>query len=119
MDFDTGALKGCQIRTQSRSDCPLMGQIRDFFSSKYTVYLNLIWKSPGFVLFGANLTHFVQKSDIPDGCRINNMCYFILCFLCDGLGFYLTFCRSEDLIQGVSMYKEIRKNIYYKIYKER
>ena len=31
------------------------------------MYWNLIWKSPGFVPFGANLTHFVSKSGDPAG----------------------------------------------------
>ena len=30
------------------------------------MYLNLIWKSPEFVPFGANLAHFSSKSDMPD-----------------------------------------------------
>ena len=30
------------------------------------MYWNLIWKSPGFVPFGANLTHFVPKSYYSD-----------------------------------------------------
>ena len=51
-----------------------MGQIRDFFQIRF----KYIWltepnelksdleKSPGFVPFWANLTHFVVKPDIPD-----------------------------------------------------
>ena len=30
------------------------------------IYWNLTWKSPGFVPFGANLTHFEAKPTIPD-----------------------------------------------------
>ena len=55
---------------------PQMGQIRDFFRSDFStfgsmsrsmsqIYWNLIWKSPRFVLFGANLTHLDHNSDIP------------------------------------------------------
>ena len=34
--------------------------------SRYSqMYWNLIWKSPGFVPFGANLTHFGAKPTIP------------------------------------------------------
>ena len=49
-----------------------MGQIRDFFRSDFSAFgaprqmhWNLIWKSPGFVPFGANLTHFEAKPTIP------------------------------------------------------
>ena len=31
------------------------------------MHLNLIWKSPGFVPFAANLTHYGAKPTIPDG----------------------------------------------------
>ena len=46
------------------------------FSDQISVHLapprkmhwNLIWKSPGFVPFGANLTHFGAKLTIPASC---------------------------------------------------
>ena len=64
---------GDQIWIQNRSDWPQMGQIRDFFRSDFStfwrprakMYWNLIWKSPGFVPFGANLTHFASKFGHP------------------------------------------------------
>ena len=53
-----------------------MEQIRDFFRSDFSTfnilahrakkYWNLIWKSPGFVPFEADLTHFGTKADILD-----------------------------------------------------
>ena len=36
----------------------------DFFRSDFSTFW-LIWKSPGFMPFCANLTHFVFKSNIP------------------------------------------------------
>ena len=40
---------------------------RDFktWACRVKMYWNLIWKSPGFVPFGANLTHFGSKSGHP------------------------------------------------------
>ena len=38
------------------------GTFSDQISDK--IYWNLIWKSPGFVPFRANLTHFGAKPDI-------------------------------------------------------
>ena len=57
-----------------------MGQIWDFFRSDSVHFgaprlnvLNLIWKNPGFVPFGANLTHFGVKFVHPDPCLpLNN-----------------------------------------------
>ena len=45
----------------------------DWLSAK--MYRNLIWKSPGFVPFGANLTHFGSRSGHPD-----LGLYFLACF---------------------------------------
>ena len=49
----------CHISPQTGSDSPQMGQIPNFFKTDYSIILgserNLIWKSPGFVPFGANL----------------------------------------------------------------
>ena len=49
-----------------------MGQIRGFFRSDFSTFgarrqmhWNLIWKSPGMVPFGANLSHFGAKHTIP------------------------------------------------------
>ena len=64
---------GWPVLAQSGSDLPQRGQIRDFFKSdlrtfwrfRAKMYWNLIWKSHGFVPFGANLTHFGHKSDCP------------------------------------------------------
>ena len=62
---------GYKIWPQSGSDWPQMGQIREIFRSDSVHFgaprqnvLNLIWKFPGFVPFGANRTHFGAKSDI-------------------------------------------------------
>ena len=73
-------IRGCHIWGQSRSQ---MGHIRDFFRSdlkfkyilthRFKMYWNLIWKSPGFVPFGANLTHFGLKSGHRTVVRLSNM----------------------------------------------
>ena len=39
-----------------------------FFWQRRQMHWNLIWKSPGFVPFGANLTHFGAKPTIPGLC---------------------------------------------------
>ena len=36
------------------------------FQLRFQYILDLIWQSPGFVRSGANMTHFLTKSDIPD-----------------------------------------------------
>ena len=41
-------------------------QISVHLARSSQMYWNLIWKSPGFVPFWANLTHFGAKSTIPD-----------------------------------------------------
>ena len=41
-------------------------QISVHFGAGAKMYWNLIWKCPGFVPFGANLTHFGPKSVHPD-----------------------------------------------------
>ena len=46
-----------QMWAQSWSDWPQMGQIRDFFRSDFSRF----WIVP----FGANLTHFGPKSEMP------------------------------------------------------
>ena len=47
-----------------------MGPIRDFLDQISVhfwpkMYWNLIWKSPGFVPFRSNMSHFRPKSDVP------------------------------------------------------
>ena len=46
---------------------PGLFQIRSQYilAQRAKMYWNLIWKSPGFVPFGANLTHFGSKSGHP------------------------------------------------------
>ena len=71
--------KGCQIRPLCGSDWPQIGRIRDFFRPDLSTFwvcepgtfsdqnvLKSGLKSPGFVPFGANLTHF--------GARIRHHC---------------------------------------------
>ena len=78
---------GYQIWAQNRSDWPKMGQIRDFFRSDFSLIepnvLKTDLKSPGFVPFGANLTHFGAKPTIPGqttlvraGCDCTTDVYF-------------------------------------------
>ena len=71
---------GDQICPQNGSDWPQMGQIRDFFRSDFSTFWRGANKSdlknPWFVPFGANLTHFGTKSDIPDIIlKLNNSFY--------------------------------------------
>ena len=59
---------GCHDWLQSGSDRTKMGQIRDFFWSDFSCEapkFYTVWKSPGFVPFMANLTHFGAKPTIP------------------------------------------------------
>ena len=59
-----------QIWAQSGSDLPQMGQIRGFFQIRFSTFWRPapkctesdLKKIPGFVPFGANLTHFGPKS---------------------------------------------------------
>ena len=65
---------------QQWSNRSQMGQIRDLIRSYFRtcwpgetncqMYWNLIWKSPGFVLFVSNLTHFGSNLDITTEVRI-------------------------------------------------
>ena len=64
--------QGCQICIQIVSDWPQMGQIWDFLRSVSVHFgaprqnvLKLILKSPRFVLFGANLSQFGTKREVP------------------------------------------------------
>ena len=54
-------VQACQILAKSGSDLHQMGHIQDFFMS------------PGFFLFGANLTNFGPKSEIP--VSVTNLLY--------------------------------------------
>ena len=59
----TGIAHGCKIWSQCAPNetNPRLFQIR----FQFWKFWNLIWKSPGFVSFGANLTHFWAKPTIP------------------------------------------------------
>ena len=54
------------VRLAPNETNPGLFQIRFkyFLANRAKKYWNLIWKSPGFVPFGANLTHFGPKCDI-------------------------------------------------------
>ena len=58
----------CYVWHQSGSYWSQVEQIRDFFRSDFSQFWRgaVIWKSSGFVPFGANLTHFGAKTDISE-----------------------------------------------------
>ena len=57
--------QGCRIWALSASVWPQMGQSREFFRGVFKYTKIRSEKSPGFVPFGANLTHYVLLFDIP------------------------------------------------------